>query len=68
MKLNFTLYTSSGSQVFKLNREILNAQGKVMVDIDVTTVSNLAQGMYFYRIELHSIDGLHTSVNGKWLK
>jgi len=24
--------------------------------------------MYFYRIELHSIDGLHTSVNGKWLK
>ena len=68
VKLNFTLYTSSGSQVFKLNREVLNAQGKVMVDIDVPTVSNLAQGMYFYRIELQSIDGLHTSVNGKWLK
>jgi hypothetical protein len=68
VKLNFTLYTSSGSQVFKLNREVLNAQGKVMVDIDVPTVSNLAQGMYYYRIELQSIDGLHTSVCGKWLK
>jgi hypothetical protein len=68
IKLDFTLYTSSGSQVFKLNQEVFNAQGKITVDIASPRVLSLSQGMYIYQIQLHSTDGLHTSVNGKWIK
>ena len=68
VKLDFTLFTSSGSQVYKMNHDVLNAQGKITVDIDLPMVLSLSQGLYVYRIELHSTDGLHTTVNGKWIK
>ena len=68
VKLDFTLYNIAGSQVYKMHQDVLNAQGKITVDIDLPEVLYLSQGMYFYRIELQSMDGLLKTAKGKWIK